>query len=411
MKRFELSPVARSCIACAIALLCGSCVILGCSICRESLSPAESAFLFLLKFHSCVLRCCCESPDGGAIISPSTHPSNPPVKCPGGKPCSTRTSRINPRELAESDLSCWGRGSPLGSPSVVAWASTQSRMQMTTHRIKSLSVSHGLTTSFPVLSLLFTDINLPRTRPLYLLCERNGRVHFINASLDGVATFVLCFSSIFASPDPQMKPHRSLRPPNRITYSSPTAPTGDKSINYSVPDHMMPYTAHSIYPPMPFAPGELGHAPGNLTPSDVSSSISPPNGQMGNSKYSTSIPGESIAAALGQEESVRVAAEEDRRRRNTAASARFRMKKKQREQVLERTVRETTEKNASLEARVAQLEMENRWLKNLLTEKHEGSPGRMPAPPKDSSLDPRSNGRGAGHKNIQPKKKGVGTDE
>ena len=201
----------------------------------------------------------------------------------------------------------------------------------------------------------------------------------------------------------------SLRQDPYLHHSS--APTGDKSINYSIPDHMMPYSAHSIYPPVPFAPDELGHAPGQLTPSDVSSSISPPNGQMGNTKYSTSIPGDRIAAALGQEEGVRVAAEEDRRRRNTAASARFRMKKKQREQVLERTVRETTEKNASLEARVAQLEMENRWLKNLLTEKHEATTGRMPPPPQDSSaLEPKSSGT-RGQKHIQPKKKGVGTDE
>ncbi|KAI2792701.1 Regulatory protein cys-3 [Penicillium oxalicum] len=189
-------------------------------------------------------------------------------------------------------------------------------------------------------------------------------------------------------------------------------PVGDKSINYSVPDQMIPYPAHSVYPPISFAPDDLGHAPGALTPSDVSSSISPPNGQMGNIKYSTSIPGDRIAAALDQEEGVRMAAEEDRRRRNTAASARFRMKKKQREQVLERTVRETTEKNASLEARVAQLEMENRWLKNLLTEKHEIVTARMPPPPGESSpLESKSNSTRAGQKHIQPKKKGVGTGE
>ena len=173
----------------------------------------------------------------------------------------------------------------------------------------------------------------------------------------------------------------------------------------------MPYSAHSIYSPVTFAPDELGHANGQLTPSDVSS-ISPPNGQMGNTKYSTSIPGDRIAAALSQEEHVRLAAEEDRRRRNTAATARFRMKKKQREQVLERTVRETTEKNASLEARVAQLEMENRWLKNLLTEKHEATATRIPAPPPDSlTFEPKSSAGRSGQKHIQPKKKGVGTDE
>jgi hypothetical protein len=190
--------------------------------------------------------------------------------------------------------------------------------------------------------------------------------------------------------------------------------TADKSINYSLPDQMISYSAHPIYPPISYGPpDDLGHAPGALTPSDVSSSISPPNGQIGNTKYSTAIPGDHIASALNQEEHGRRAAEEDRRRRNTAASARFRMKKKQREQALERTVRETTEKNASLEARVAQLEMENRWLKNLLTEKHEAASTRMappPPPPQASTESPKSNSTTPGQKHIQPKKKGVGTD-
>ncbi|KAL5338409.1 hypothetical protein BJX70DRAFT_366971 [Aspergillus crustosus] len=187
---------------------------------------------------------------------------------------------------------------------------------------------------------------------------------------------------------------------------------GDKTINYSVPDHMLSHSAYPIYPPISYGPDDVGHAPGAMTPSDVSSSISPPNGQIGNSKYSTQIPGDHIASALGQvgqDEHSRRAAEEDRRRRNTAASARFRMKKKQREQTLERTVRETTEKNASLEARVAQLEMENRWLKNLLTEKHETTIStRMPPPGRDGHQNTTITG--SGQKHIQPKKKGVGTD-
>lgn len=73
---------------------------------------------------------------------------------------------------------------------------------------------------------------------------------------------------------------------------------------------------------------------------------------------------------LSAEERTRVAAEEDKRRRNTAASARFRVKKKQREQALEKTLKDTQEKNAKLEARVTQLEMENKWLKALITEKN-----------------------------------------
>ncbi|KND94097.1 Regulatory protein cys-3 [Tolypocladium ophioglossoides CBS 100239] len=73
------------------------------------------------------------------------------------------------------------------------------------------------------------------------------------------------------------------------------------------------------------------------------------------------------------EDASRHAAEEDKRRRNTAASARFRIKKKQREQALEKSAKEMTDKVSSLETRVSQIETENKWLKNLLVEKNEGS--------------------------------------
>ena len=62
-------------------------------------------------------------------------------------------------------------------------------------------------------------------------------------------------------------------------------------------------------------------------------------------------------------------AEDDKRRRNTAASARFRVKKKQREQALEKQSKEMIDKVSSLEGRIQQLEMENKWLKGLITEK------------------------------------------
>ncbi|KAF2086109.1 putative regulatory protein cys-3, partial [Saccharata proteae CBS 121410] len=75
------------------------------------------------------------------------------------------------------------------------------------------------------------------------------------------------------------------------------------------------------------------------------------------------------------EEHSRLVAEEDKRRRNTAASARFRVKKKQREQQLEKTAKEMTDKVNSLESRIAQLEMENKWLKGLITEKNDGKTG------------------------------------
>jgi len=70
------------------------------------------------------------------------------------------------------------------------------------------------------------------------------------------------------------------------------------------------------------------------------------------------------------EDASRFAAEEDKRRRNTAASARFRVKKKQREQALERNVKDITDQNSKLQSKVEQLEMENKWLKDLITEKN-----------------------------------------
>jgi hypothetical protein len=75
---------------------------------------------------------------------------------------------------------------------------------------------------------------------------------------------------------------------------------------------------------------------------------------------------------LSFEEASRLAAEEDKRKRNTAASARFRIKKKQREQALEKSAKEMTEKVTMLEGRISALETENKWLKSLVTEKHGG---------------------------------------
>lgn len=98
-------------------------------------------------------------------------------------------------------------------------------------------------------------------------------------------------------------------------------------------------------------------------PSGISSFVSTPM-QLAGTKRKQGNDAKSL------DEAARVAAEEDKRRRNTAASARFRVKKKQREQALEQSVKEAGEKNAVLEARVSQLELENQWLKNLITEKN-----------------------------------------
>lgn len=58
------------------------------------------------------------------------------------------------------------------------------------------------------------------------------------------------------------------------------------------------------------------------------------------------------------------------RRRNTAASARFRIKKKQKEQAMAQTVQEMTDKSDKLQQRVHELENEIKWLRELLLEKN-----------------------------------------
>lgn len=92
----------------------------------------------------------------------------------------------------------------------------------------------------------------------------------------------------------------------------------------------------------------------------------PGQGDSSHSRVASLAPTDHASA----EEKSRLAAEEDKRRRNTAASARFRVKKKQREQALEKTLKETQDKNSKLEAKISQLELENQWLKDLITEKN-----------------------------------------
>lgn len=108
-------------------------------------------------------------------------------------------------------------------------------------------------------------------------------------------------------------------------------------------------------------------APVSAFPRDNQADRAPRESQSGPSRRKTE-PAESRQET--PEEQSRVAAEEDKRRRNTAASARFRVKKKQREQALERSVKEINDNNAKLQAKVEQLEMENKWLKDLITEKN-----------------------------------------
>lgn len=88
-----------------------------------------------------------------------------------------------------------------------------------------------------------------------------------------------------------------------------------------------------------------------LSPTSSSSSASPHNHHL---QYPHLEQHGSISSPLNEDDAERLrrlAAEEDKRRRNTAASARFRVKKKQRDQELERRAREQADKVTDLEVR------------------------------------------------------------
>lgn len=68
-------------------------------------------------------------------------------------------------------------------------------------------------------------------------------------------------------------------------------------------------------------------------------------------------------------DSIIIEADEDKRKRNQAASARFRQKKKQREQHLLETSRDMQDKTRKLESENEGLRKENVFLKKLLVEK------------------------------------------
>ncbi|KAJ5176364.1 uncharacterized protein N7482_002241 [Penicillium canariense] len=106
-------------------------------------------------------------------------------------------------------------------------------------------------------------------------------------------------------------------------------------------------------------------APQSVASTPAQNAVTPPAPAAGPKRKHTQ-----KSTQASAEEAAHVAAEEDKRRRNTAASARFRVKKKMREQALERSLKETTDKNDALEARVSQLELENHWLRGLIMEKN-----------------------------------------
>jgi hypothetical protein len=104
------------------------------------------------------------------------------------------------------------------------------------------------------------------------------------------------------------------------------------------------------------------------------------------------------AAAGGKKDiSTPISATEDKRRRNTAASARFRLKKKEREQAMEKRAKELEGRVGELERECEALRRENGWLKGLVVgvtgvspAEAAGLPGFVSPPQLSSSSGPVS---------------------
>lgn len=203
----------------------------------------------------------------------------------------------------------------------------------------------------------------------------NGTNEFVNwdgpSALDlNPAPFDMHFEQPAAAPAAQPAIDFDFAGPFDFTdfNAFPAAPLVDQQLpNLS---HQQPHAQANAYP--------LAHPPFAAPTPGGASLVSPVSQTFDASsaakkrKHSTLLDASAHIHDAHLDEAARQAAEEDKRRRNTAASARFRIKKKQREQALEKTAKEMTDKVAMLEARLQQVETENAWLKSLITEKNGG---------------------------------------
>ncbi|KAG0209199.1 hypothetical protein BGX28_010486 [Mortierella sp. GBA30] len=171
--------------------------------------------------------------------------------------------------------------------------------------------------------------------------------------------------------------------------TAPTTPAAAKLLRQPLPQYKKPAAKKQKTLPAAIvvpstaapAPSPAATTPSFKSPSDVAATNDDDDNNNSNINEGSSLSKEaehndgyelSAADSFSKDDPEylsKVAAEEDKRRRNTAASARFRQKKKLREQALEQTAREQTARAEALEGRVRELEMEVRWLRGLIVEK------------------------------------------
>jgi len=122
---------------------------------------------------------------------------------------------------------------------------------------------------------------------------------------------------------------------------------------------------HSV--PLSLAPAQHLSAPATIRHSlDESSPPATKRARTRKASVSTVDSPAEVEAETGEDLPLGVSAAEDKRRRNTAASARFRLKKKEREAALEGRAKELEARVNELERECEGLRRENGWLKGLV---------------------------------------------
>ncbi|KAG0357937.1 hypothetical protein BG005_002926 [Podila minutissima] len=222
----------------------------------------------------------------------------------------------------------------------------------------------------PTLDFLNLPQSLPEPRPLSLLertrqrnpvsVEEPRALHEQVAAVNSFHSLLAAYSASAQLQQLQQEQQNILSSLANTPLSAPTTPAAAKLLRQPMPQYKEPTAKRQKT------------STTSSTPVTVPSSLmtvleSTPSAQDIGDGYELS-----AADSFSKDDPeylTKVAVEEDKRRRNTAASARFRQKKKLREQALEQTAREQTQRAEGLEARVKELEMEVRWLRGLIVEK------------------------------------------
>ncbi|WVR04737.1 hypothetical protein IAU60_001748 [Kwoniella sp. DSM 27419] len=151
---------------------------------------------------------------------------------------------------------------------------------------------------------------------------------------------------------------------NGAASSSSASTLNAANVNNALSNFLMPLPPSTFNPVQTpsSAPTPVGLPPSEVFPGSASTlADSPEEGRVSGAKKLKSL-------GAGQ-----VEIEEDKRRRNTEASARFRAKKKEREQALEQRAKELEAQLAALQSENTSLENENRLLKAIVLNGASGS--------------------------------------